>query len=269
MYQPKKEYHNIALSFAGNAQLGTKASYLPPQDPDVLRRADYVTKGRRGIFEGYTQMKQMLWITLPALAITFLASVLLVLKSLANSKSPLITKGTGYDSLRVFLRPPLRVSREAPMAYIYARSFRMQLVLLGLGCCLLLLCASAKGVFDAGCTDPLIRSTVAPVEASRVFQWLWVTFNLLTIGTAGLILVVLKREEPRQRAECVYRCLLHLVEQPSIVDTSLEVWRSQALQQSVQYDIEPWRRAAFCLLHIPIFVVTSVPAFGFVTRHAS
>ena len=46
------EYHNVVLVWAGNTHLEASASYLPPQEPDVLRRADAIEQGQKGLFPG-------------------------------------------------------------------------------------------------------------------------------------------------------------------------------------------------------------------------
>ena len=266
-----REHDNVCLAFAGNSQLVTEGSYIPAHKPDHLGRADVILDGAHGIFSGYTGFKQMFWIVLPVLVTSHLIVIFVVLKSSAGGS------GQFWKLLKEYLRLGAlwkRSQNEASETYVYSRPFCAQLALLGIGLALVLLNVLTPGVFDQGCTDPLVRSTIAPVKAQTAFQWLWLTLSAGVLYVVGFSIEQMVRADPRCRTQSVHRVLVLMTQLTSdnacTKRSSINRWREKMQQgnianKGVAVQTKEMRRILlFYALLVPLIFVGSLPAIAFV-----
>ena len=257
------EYHNVVLAFAGNSQLSTEASFLPPHEPDELRHADLIQQGSRGLFSGFTDFKQLVYLTVPALAILHM---IVVKRVIGGSAVPeylrlsvlwgIVTGNQGSDAHKHF----------GLETYIFARSVQPGFLLLFLGLCLILLFVLSPSTYSivGGCVDPAVMITIADVEAQTAFQWLWVLVANAVFCTASFNIELLIRDDPFPRALCVYQCMHRLAKPPSSMIASIATWQAKVEIWGAHSTEAVWRRLLFYLLHFPLVLVGSLPAVAYV-----
>lgn len=109
-------------------------------------------------------------------------------------------------------------------------------------------------------------TTIASVSASTPYQWLWVLLDCVVISVIALLTERLKRNNRISKAEQVHEILLMLTHQPQ-PKKAVDQWRSNAVADQAPQDmtdklrsVELWRRVLFYLMHIPILLITSLPA---------
>lgn len=231
---------------------------------DCCREADRIENGKRGVFAGYTAFKELMWLTLPFLLITHIAAIAFVLKRHGS----LVIDSAGDYSIRAYLSPGLHVQQETPSTYIYAQSFKMHLVFLGLGVCAMLMNVLSASMFE--CLDPMVRTTIANYKASAAVQWCQALISATAVGVVNAIVELLRRDDPEARAQCVYNCLMELTTQTETSQESrlIHVWQTNSgtrrYNHRGQTKTNAWRRVLFYFLHLPILVAASIPAVGFV-----
>ena len=176
--------------------------------------------------------------------------------------------GTAGRSLRdyITLQPP---NINHPTVYWYQRSFRSTFVLFVLGLFFLLTNLFTEGLFDdGGCTDPFIRLSIAPIEVSSVYQWLFVLYAASVLWVLGVMAEILQRNDPKHKAKSVYRYICSLACDPEVIaaQQALQQWKSNCLGSSSSTqaiaNTEPpdayvpgWRKALFYIFHLPILVL--------------
>ena len=152
------------------------------------------------------------------------------------------------------------------------RSLRMMMVLALLGVCLLVVNVSMDGLYR--CSDPFIKTSIAPVEVDIVYQWLFVTLSAAVMSTVALTVEILYRDDPRHHAMHVYQCICAPLHNPEIeaAKQALHWWKSKALGcieptpngSETPRRIKVWRRMLFFVLHLPVLIVISAPSVGYV-----
>ena len=189
---------------------------------------------------GHTNLKQLLFVTLPFVFVCFLAiaSQQPGTRQIFNDSS---------HSLRIGLQGPLHVAFFAVLGVI-GISFATANLL-------------ASNVFTSnGCVDPFINTTLTVVEADTVFQLWWVALNGVSIALSGMIYQAVVRGDCRKQAQATQRCLSALAIQvgKGAQKDALAVWRSQI-------PVPMWRNLLSFGLHIPFICLAVSPAVGFVS----
>ena len=197
---------------------------------------------------GYNSFKQLTFILLPALVAAFGIAVV-------------VTQHTGRIgvigwNLHVGLHSPLHV---------------WQLIaLISTGVCMVTLNLSVSDILNGGCIDPLIRTTIAVVEADHIFQWLWVFLVLLgnvAFGTVHWNLEQNCKQDAARSTQRWLRMLTSQVDEVATQDRAVVVWRNNSSSsrervESVGRLILSW------LLNIPVIFLSMLPASAYVRCQA-
>ena len=286
-------YPSLVLAFAGNpgnkgahlwstltarnaTGLTTKASILPPVDAGKLLQEDQILRGRRSLFSGYSNLKLLLFVTLPLLLLAHCITVVATVRRADSSLTDYLTSSSHEGMFR----------RVPPMIYFYLRSWRVLLAMAVLGVGLLILNVKQRGVFGEfsdkdTCRDPIIRTTIAETGASQQFQWLFVTMSSGVMFALGFVVECLQRYDPRHRSVHVHAVLWTLAHGEMIAQTrsALATWEAKALgctrracvaSGSVQLPglyspkIPLWRRGLYYTLFLLVATAVSAPAVAYV-----
>jgi len=168
---------------------------------------------------------------------------------------------------------------------IYRKFFVMGLVLPVVGIGLLLVHWGADSF--AGCMDPFIDTTVAShAEITPLLQWLFVLLSAMIMLALGLAVEKLRRTCSTEHAICVYRVLQYLCLAPEfkVAQRAIQHWRTRVAEGMHHCDNDQHEHGAFAPLtkaialpsvtpgrvllywtfHLPLLILASAPAFGFV-----
>ena len=211
---------------------------------------------------GHTQFKQLVWLTIPCLVVLHLVSVVVLLSAYPQERA------------LTYIR---RLQEQSGSTSSHSMS-----QLLG-GLCGMALCGFAlgtlniasPGVYDlhGGCTDPMLKTTVAPVHATPLFQWLWVTLSSMFVICSFCMFDRLQQSRLSERSRSVQRCLLGFLLHVLPSKAAIHAWKTiySATQPRCGWTsttphnkLALWRCASFGLLHLPLLAIASAPAFGFV-----
>ena len=163
----------------------------------------------------------------------------------------------------------------ATQTYRGALAWMLILSLVGLG---LLLVNIFVPDSLTGCMDPLIRTTFASSRAGPTYQWLFILLNAAGMLTMGLTLEHLRCRSSEAHGVQVYGVLEYLCRTPELKAThrALRQWKSKlwyndrppqgALEPlaKVMPSVTTWRMVLYWAFHLPLLVLASVPAIGFV-----
>ena len=120
----------------------------------------------------------------------------------------------------------------------------------------------------------------SPLGVGVAYQWLFVLYSsaVLLAGFAFMT-AFLHRDDPKHRAASVYRCIRVLACDPDVeaARQALKQWKGGvfgSISPAPAVNLEPpqvhvpvWRRSLFYIFHLPVLVVASLPAIGFVRLH--
>jgi len=126
--------------------------------------------------------------------------------------------------------------------------------------------------------DPLISTTLASSRAGPVYQWLLVLLSAAEMLVLGLALEHLRRRSSTSRAIRVYGVLEYLCRTPELEATHRAIqqwktglWYNDHHQQGaleplakVMPSVTTGRMLLYWTFHLPLLVLASAPAFGFV-----
>lgn len=135
------------------------------------------------------------------------------------------------------------------------------------GVCLVTLNLSVSDIFNTGCIDPLIRTTIAAVEADHTFQWLWVFLALLgnvTFGTMHWNLEQNCKQDAARSTQRWLRILTHQADEVAMQDRVIAAWRNNSLPSRKRVE-GPGRMILSWLLKIPVIFLAMLPACAYVS----
>lgn len=253
-------YSNIALSYAGNPQLTTSAGLVPTVEPGRLRREDEIQRGRQAVFSGYSDLKMLIFVTLPALCVLSTLSVLACLYARNGSIS--------FRNVLSYLKPSQHLQHVDSLTYLYMTISRRPVLcmLFVIGISLVLLNVFWKGVYDSygGCVDPLVRTTIAHVRVDYLYQGFWVVLNCAAVTIVDVV-VHLHGQQRHRQALRVHDCLCKVFkprcEKASLEYHAVKTWHSKIRSSRIPIFL---RTFSFCLLHLPLVIIASAPACGYV-----
>ena len=229
-------------------------------------------------------MKTLLFLTLPCLTLFHSAAVAAALRAEGQTLKEYV-----WPSRALILS-------SAQLCWYHHSNLVCVLLLLPLGLCFLVLNLSVKGLFDEnGCTDPVyhvlrysvalicrlcqfIRTTIAPVQASDAFQWIYAGLSGVLVWALGLITELTRRRDPQSRALSVYRCICLLTcdQNTEAARRAVQGWKCSMLgyQDSTCVQRENtmipspvvWRSTVFYILHLPLVACSSAPAVAYVSK---
>ena len=138
----------------------------------------------------------------------------------------------------------------------------MLLLLGGLSMLLATLNLLTRGLFgDHG--DPLLRTTVAFVLPTDLYMWCCLAVQLLALFTVAWFSVASKKQDYSPKAVS----LLIMMQRVGIRHSTnplcklrIKVWRDHVRRSKQTLG----RQVAFAVFHMPLFIICSAPAFGFV-----
>lgn len=176
-----------------------------------------------------------------------------------------------------------RPVEEDSLMYIYRGAFRMMGLLSLLGCGLLLLNVLVPD-FSSGCMDPLISTTFASsLFVGQIYQWVFVLLSAAIMLTFGYGLERLRRHSPASRGIRVYTILLYMCRPTEFkaAQNAIVEWRTAMVKCSanghhkdgfvklfaMHIKLGFWRQVFYWVFHLPLLVLASVPAFGYVSHH--
>ena len=166
---------------------------------------------------------------------------------------------------------------------IYRSLTILALLLSVVGILLLPLHSSADAY--AGCTDPFLDTTiVSSIEITPLSQWLFVLLSAMIMLALGLAVEKLRRTCSTEHAICVYRVLQYLCLAPEfkVAQRAIQHWRTRVAEGMHHCDndqhgafeplakaialpsITAGRRLLYWAFHLPLLILASAPAFGFV-----
>ena len=209
--------------------------------------ADAVEKGKRGLFSGYANFKQLMFVKLPVFVMLFGAAVA------ATTRSSSIW--SCREGLHVGLHSPL------PCHSMLASPV--------LGASLVVLNRFSGDLFKkGGCIDPLLHTTLAPVEANSAYQWTYVILNCTAMIIIGSICFCLQKHCPKHKAYVTQKWLRRLASQlQDRAQCAVDVWRSKTLQPGKVKDMGT---STLCgtmmhwIRHVPFVCLAMAPSAGYV-----
>ena len=141
------------------------------------------------------------------------------------------------------------------------------MALMSTGVCLVTLNLSVSDIFNTGCIDPLIRTTIAAVKADPTFQWLWVFLVLLgnvAFGTVHWNLEQNCKQDAARSTQRWLRILTHQVDGVAMQDRAIAAWRNNSLPSRKRVE-GPGRLILSWLLKIPVIFLSMLPACAYVS----
>eukprot|EP00658_Telonema_sp_P-2_P042027 TRINITY_DN3011_c0_g1_i14.p1 TRINITY_DN3011_c0_g1~~TRINITY_DN3011_c0_g1_i14.p1 ORF type:complete len:1238 (+),score=210.98 TRINITY_DN3011_c0_g1_i14:106-3819(+) len=241
-----RTYENTVLVFAGNEAL-VDGSGLG-QSAGRLLDQDQVRQGRQTLFSGYSSLKILAWLVLPGLVLMHIAAIVAVVRWEYG------------ESLTEYLCRRLQRSHQtqSEVLQVAVRSM-VGLAVCGIG--IVALNLAAPNVYNPGYQDPLLRATITGVQVLPWYQWAWVSLNCATLFVILHLWERLSRRDFSHRAAVVLGRLHDFVLSGSAQLRAVHTWRNRLRRHKQR---SPWRKAAYVFMHVPIFVVGSVPAFCYV-----
>lgn len=137
---------------------------LVSQVCNILARDPPLTEAT--VWAGYSQFKQLFFITLPAIVVVHLVSVAVVTHSYAEPMWSYLRRGF-----------PRRLNSMS--AQLLSCTLRMTCILAVCGVGLMLMNGLTE--YQYKCTDPLLALTTATAKPTRVYQWSWVLLSCLVM----------------------------------------------------------------------------------------
>eukprot|EP00658_Telonema_sp_P-2_P052147 TRINITY_DN4032_c0_g1_i6.p1 TRINITY_DN4032_c0_g1~~TRINITY_DN4032_c0_g1_i6.p1 ORF type:complete len:887 (+),score=95.56 TRINITY_DN4032_c0_g1_i6:717-3377(+) len=247
-------YRQTVLAFAGNVQLVQDSSAFLGDAPGRLLEQDRVRQGRQRLFRGYSSFKEAVWLLLPGLCVLHLITVWLIVRKVHK------------ESLVGYLMRSMARSKQAQSVLLQESA----VAVCGLGACgvgLVCINVLAPTVYSPGCSDPLVRGTISGVSVQVCvwYQWAWVC------STCGVLLIAtrmwerLYRQDGKAQATEVLVILQRVADLLSCPELrAVNAWRDKLNLHGVHRQQPWWRRCVYYLLHLPVFALASIPAFGFV-----
>ena len=172
---------------------------------------------------------------------------------------------------------------------VYKGALRMMQLLSVVGLGLMILNASTESTNDgAGCMDHFIATTVASsIHYGSLYQWLFILFSALSILVLGLAVETLRRRSSELSGIGIYSVISYLCLAPEDKQTkrAIQQWRARVVQSRCHDQhhnhsaFEPLTKATkalamptvttgrmvlYWLLHLPLLVLASAPACGYV-----
>ena len=192
-------------------------------------------------------MKQLLFILLPLFLLMHLIAVV-------------ITVGTAPDGLRENRSVAAYFRRSAPcfsydIRITVIRKLKNPMLLLfacGIAICVINLLAPT--VYEHGCLDPILSTTIAVVKANDTYQWLYIVFIAAMMFVKGMLVDVLRTTcSGRERhSKSVHKALLNFVLTASSQTRILRMWQKHYYETTRTLPQKSKRRRAiYVLLHIP------------------
>ena len=257
---PTVELPNTVWAFPGCSQLTGDVCTLNSDTPTRFLSEDAVRKGSMEPFTGDSAMKMLLWVTLPALVLAH---------SLAVGVTLYRHPSGAANAFKLYFRPRMGASPGNLIAHLYMRSIPCLFLLMLVSCFMLLLNGISAGIFQqhSGCTDPLVRVSIASVRLYSAYQWIWSLSSCVTTVIIALIVERLRSDNLVRHAQSVHDCLMTLINlvQPPHTQ-ALKQWSSSALQVggcSTTCKAHA-RRVLYYVGMFALNVGCSLPAFGYV-----
>ena len=200
------------------------------------------------VYVGHTSFKQLTFMLLPALVAALGIAVVVTQH----------TRQTGVLQwkLHIGLHSPLHVWQL--------------MALMSTGVCLVTLNLSVSDILNGGCIDPLIRTTIAAVEADQTFQWTWVFLVLLGNMVFGTVHWNLEQNSEQDTARSTERWLRFLTSEVDAVamqDRAVTAWRNNSMPSNRR--VEGLGRMMLSrLLNIPVICLAMLPACAYVSGQA-
>eukprot|EP00656_Telonema_subtile_P056530 TRINITY_DN9049_c0_g1_i1.p1 TRINITY_DN9049_c0_g1~~TRINITY_DN9049_c0_g1_i1.p1 ORF type:complete len:1372 (-),score=167.80 TRINITY_DN9049_c0_g1_i1:1954-6069(-) len=243
-YLDARSYPNIALTYPGNVGLTTSAAYLSDADPGNLLERDRVRKGQLALFPGQSAFQQFVYLILPGLVVLHVAVVAVV-------------TWTYHEKVVRYMRRALPRAEQSTRAKVVTATLNglYGLAFCGVALVVLNLCSDA---IYRDCTDYLLRTTIAQTVVSTTYQWAWVLLNVVSIGCLAFLRYQIWQVQSSRRAHAVYSCLYDVTTTPQ--GAAIRHWVSKIYSHRAS----AWRELAYWALHIPLAMLASAPAFGFV-----
>ena len=168
---------------------------------------DQIRQGRYLLFPGNSRFYQTVCIMLPLLALFHMFVVLFV-----SSRNGL----RAYFRVRFITahRPDLRMS----MLGISLKGT----ILIALCClCLVITNFASPDIFDCS-VDPLVRTSVAPVQFTVFYEWLFVILNGMLLMITALVLDSQQSGSVSKQAEAVHQLFCQFVRQNSPLSCQIQ-----------------------------------------------
>ena len=260
-------FSNVVLVFSGNSQLTTKASQLPATKPGIVLDRDRIRQGDHGLFGGYNQLKQLLWVVLPALVTIYLTTVLVVTWS--ESKLHQDMHHRFYRARKLgaslwhYFRPRAEddlLPQRGVLRFILHGSVLPTLILAALGAVLVVLNLMSSSLHeDSGCSDLLLSTTAAMIKMDISYQYLWVTLASMLPMVLATQAELLAGANQVGNANALIRCLKHICS-GDYTSEAVRCWRDRSItERTVGYFS---RSVAVFLAHILVLAMASLPAFA-------
>eukprot|EP00656_Telonema_subtile_P033255 TRINITY_DN3673_c0_g1_i7.p1 TRINITY_DN3673_c0_g1~~TRINITY_DN3673_c0_g1_i7.p1 ORF type:complete len:954 (+),score=139.96 TRINITY_DN3673_c0_g1_i7:103-2964(+) len=239
-----KTFRSTVMLFGGNPELTTDASVLPDNPASNALKADRIRQGQRRLFSGESDLKEFVYIYLP-LVVGFWSITVAV---------SCTERGWGSYLFPDLTSSPDLCARLLLLTRMCKRAFAV------CGIALTALCLCTPKIYPSACSDHLIKTSIAYVEAGTAFQW---TYAILSCGVsliATWLVALLSKMRYAKEAVCVQECLDEVVLSLSKPKAAIHVWRSKLgpIKPSLA------RRLVFLALHVPMMVLVSLPAVGYV-----
>ena len=218
---------------------------------------------------GNTKLKFLVFLTLPVVLLVHCVAVAATLSTSGRSVKHYVSGEFMQHS-----------TATNSAIYWYESSRYTLLVLFALGTWFVVVNLLTKGMFDDdGCTDPFIRSTIAPIQVNHVYQWLFVAYSSVVLWTQGYTAIRIDRDNPKHRAQRVYLCMCNLCGLSSDPQNearrgAMHQWKLKSLCSNSATphgssrlstpSVPLWRRVLFYVFHLPVLALASLPAIGFV-----
>jgi len=197
------------------------------------------------VYAGHTSFKQLTFMLLPALVAAFAIAIV----ATQHTRQSGVIKW----NLQIGLNSPVHVWQL--------------MALTATGVCLVTLNLSVSDIFNTGCIDPLIRTTIAAVEADHTFQWLWIFLVLLgnvVFGTVHWSLEQNCKQDAARSTQRWLRILTHQVDDVAAQDRAIAAWRNNSLPSRKRVE-GPVRLILSWLLNIPVIFLSMLPACAYVS----
>ena len=251
---PTVELSNSVWAFPGCSQLTADVCRLNSDTATRFLSADAVRKGSMEPFTGYSTMKMLLWVTFPVLVLVHSLAVGVILYKHHRGIA---------DAFKMYFLPPKGAFPGNLIAHLYMRSIPCLFLLMLVSCFMLVLNGISADIFQqhSGCTDPLVRVSIASVQLYSAYQWIWSLSSCVTTVIIALLVERLRSDSLVQHSQSVHDCLMTLINlvQPPHTQ-ALKQWSSRALQTKHCLS----RRVLYYVGMFALNVGCSLPAFGYV-----
>ena len=232
---------------------------------------------------GHFRWKSLWFLTVPGLLVTHVIAIVLSLRG-QGIAAGFREYCLECSSLKSAFQRALNVQEDQDDSAMrfYRGALALMLILSVVGFGLLLVNILVPESLP-GCMDPLISTTFASsLDADPVYQWLFVLLSAAEMLALGLALEYLRRRSSETRGIRVYRVLEYLCRTPALkaAHRAIQQWKTglcyNASGQHQHGALEPLakamalpsvttgRRLLYWAFHLPLLVLASAPAFGFV-----